>query len=216
MGQYYKPVNVDKMEYLYSHDFDNGLKLMEHSYIGNSFVEAVERLLSPGGSWHRCHLVWAGDYMDTGLFLPEGTPEVDEEGYDINLYGYIDENGKNAMGASKHLAKIKDYAARMEATKQSASEWLKTLPKKGTILVNWTKKLCIDLTKEEPQEEYSGRKWTIHPLPLLTCSGNGKGGGDYRGQDECVTGSWAGDEISIEYDMPENFQKIGPMNIKEA
>ena len=45
MGQYYKPINLDDKQWLYSHDFGDGLKLMEHSWIGNDFVGAV------GGSW---------------------------------------------------------------------------------------------------------------------------------------------------------------------
>jgi len=62
MGQYYHPVNEDKMEQLYSHDYDNGLKLMEHSWIGNYFVTTVENLLAPGQPWHKCKLTWSGDY----------------------------------------------------------------------------------------------------------------------------------------------------------
>lgn len=44
MGQYYMPTLIAKggtISTLYSHDYDNGLKLMEHSYIGNTFVSAV-------------------------------------------------------------------------------------------------------------------------------------------------------------------------------
>ena len=42
MGQYYQPLLIDdsgSMITAYSHDFDNGLKLMEHSWIGNNFVK---------------------------------------------------------------------------------------------------------------------------------------------------------------------------------
>ena len=74
MGQYYKPVNIDTMECLKSWDYGNGSKLMEHSYIGNNFVEAVEMLLLPGARWDMARLVWAGDYADN------------EEDTDINLY----------------------------------------------------------------------------------------------------------------------------------
>ncbi len=41
MGQYYKPICLDnelKEQWVYSHDYDNGLKLMEHSYVSNNFV----------------------------------------------------------------------------------------------------------------------------------------------------------------------------------
>lgn len=64
MGQYYKPVNTKTLEWLYSHNYDNGLELMEHSYVGNNFVGAVMALMVPGGKWHKAPIVWAGDYYD--------------------------------------------------------------------------------------------------------------------------------------------------------
>ncbi len=41
MGQYYHPTLIDAeahVSWFYTHDYDNGLKLMEHSYIGNSVM----------------------------------------------------------------------------------------------------------------------------------------------------------------------------------
>ncbi len=64
MGQYYKPINLDKQQYVYSHDYGNGLKLMEHSWVGNGFVNVVEELIAEGGDWHGDRIVWAGDYAD--------------------------------------------------------------------------------------------------------------------------------------------------------
>lgn len=43
-----------------SHRFGSGLKLMEHSWIGNRFVAEVEHFLVA----NPCRLVWAGDYAD--------------------------------------------------------------------------------------------------------------------------------------------------------
>ena len=69
MGQYYVAVNVDNMEHVQPHKYDNGAKLMEHSYIGNNFVEAVEFLLIDDGQnkarWSGQRLSWAGDYAPT-------------------------------------------------------------------------------------------------------------------------------------------------------
>lgn len=39
MGQYYNAINVDTKEGLCPHDYSNGAKLMESSYIGNNYVE---------------------------------------------------------------------------------------------------------------------------------------------------------------------------------
>jgi len=214
MGQYYEPINIDKMEYLVSHDFDNGLKLMEHSYIGNNFMEVVERLLSPNGAWHRCHLVWAGDYMDDGLFLPEGTTLVaDGKEFKPNLFGYVDEKGKNLTGFSNPDYN-EDYNIRRAKAEKAAKKFSEKLPKAGKILVNWTRGVCLDLDKENPFEVVDGEFYTIHPLSLLTCSGNGRGGGDYRGGDENV-GTWAGEEISMEYEVPEGIELIEPMSFQE-
>ena len=78
MGQYYQPTSVDKLEFVYSHDFGEGLKLMEHSWKGNKLVKIVENLLSKGQAWHKNRLVWAGDYAE---------PELCEE---KNLYNIAD------------------------------------------------------------------------------------------------------------------------------
>lgn len=43
--------------------------------------------------------------------------------------------------------------------------------------------------------------WKIHPLPLLTCEGNGRGGGDFGGEGgrsaATEVGAWARHEISV-------------------
>lgn len=69
MGQYYKPIilSEDKKSvksFMYSHDYGNGLKLMEHSYIGNSFVSAFESLLINNPQ----PVIWAGDYGKTKFY----------------------------------------------------------------------------------------------------------------------------------------------------
>lgn len=62
MGQYYKPINLDDKQWLYTHDYDTGQKLMEHSWIGNEFVGVVMNLMLKGGLWFKKRIVWAGDY----------------------------------------------------------------------------------------------------------------------------------------------------------
>ena len=74
MGQYYKPTLKPKGGRVWKcfnpWDFNNGVKLMEHSYIGNAVTNYVKNLIlrTP------MRLVWAGDYAD------------DEKGKDANLY----------------------------------------------------------------------------------------------------------------------------------
>lgn len=64
MGQYYKTVIEDrcgKFATLYTHDYDNGLKLMEHSYVGNEYVNAVITAIKSRGV---CRVAHMGDYSD--------------------------------------------------------------------------------------------------------------------------------------------------------
>lgn len=63
MGQYYMPTILAKNKktvsaFVYSHDYNNGLKLMEHSWIGNDLVRAFESLIHKNPQI----VVWAGDY----------------------------------------------------------------------------------------------------------------------------------------------------------
>lgn len=66
-------------------------------------------------------------------------------------------------------------------------------------ILNHTKQLYVDKNK---------CKNTIHPLPLLTAEGNGRGGGDYRGTNLELVGSWARDVISVERVMPNHFTEL--------
>lgn len=74
MGQYYKPVNIDKFNYLYSHDYGDGLKLMEFSASSHGILAAVASLITLTkdfrGSWAGDRIVLAGDYADKGNFVP--------------------------------------------------------------------------------------------------------------------------------------------------
>ena len=158
MGQYYKAVCVDTEEHLDPHNYDNGAKLMEHSYVGNLFVWAVEKMLSSTGPWYRKTFVWAGDYADPIA------------GWDKNWY----------EASAKYKGEVPGGAL------DGYDRWV----------MNWSKFQCCRVKAE------SGEEWEIHPLPLLTCDGNGRGGGDFHGENEHV-GAWAGDIISINFQEPD-------------
>ena len=167
MGQYYKPVSIDKKEWVLSHDYDNGLKLMEHSYIGNTFVEIVEILLTEINGWYKNRIVWAGDCADN------------EKHKKKNLYELI--------GKDKNIIK----------------PVVRKLDKKYRYLCNHSKKEFVDKRKiKKDKNDYK-----INPLPLLTCEGNGRGGGDFRGEDERI-GAWARDIISLEEKAPIGYEEI--------
>lgn len=46
-------------------------------------------------------------------------------------------------------------------------------------------------------------------MPLLVSSGNGRGGGDFEG-DQTYVGIWAGDVISVEENKPLGYTEIIP------
>ncbi len=68
----------------------------------------------------------------------------------------------------------------------------------NNYIVNHTKKLYVDKTKSNQN----------HPLPLLISEGNGKGGGDYSGNNEELCGTWSRDVISMEETIPKGYQEL--------
>ena len=80
-------------------------------------------------------------------------------------------------------------------------------PKKFKYLVNYDKKEFVDKSKT-PQDSYGSE---MHPLPLLTCEGNGRGGGDFRGNEGELVGRWSRDTIGVsskKTDIPKDFKEI--------
>jgi hypothetical protein len=179
MGQYYKPCLLDKRKrtvksWVLTHDYKNGLKLMEHSWIGNNFMNIIETLLSPGGAWYKQPLVWAGDYAEP------------KKGRKNNCYSL-------APDEKKLTPADVDFTDNIPADKR--------------YILNHTKKRFVDKTKVPiSDEEY---KMYIHPLSLLTCEGNGGGGGDFFGRDDkSIVGSWARHIISVEGEVPKGYKEL--------
>jgi hypothetical protein len=183
MGQYYNPAiladnKTTVKKWVYSHDFGNGLKLMEHSYIGNNFVTAFESLILNNPQ----RVVWAGDYADI---------------------------------CKKRKTNVYDRcldSKQLEAT-NAIDEFINNTSVRDTrFIINHSKKEFVDKNKVAEINGWEGAK--IHPLPLLTCEGNGRGGGDFRGNNKYV-GTWARDIISVSANKPTGkFVEIYP-NFKE-
>lgn len=176
MGQYYKPISMEKNQYVYSHEYDNGLKLMEHSWLGNPFVGVVEDLIAEGGAWYGDRIVWAGDYADE-----EKTRKKEK----FNLYSMCErDNDKIHPEPTKNKYR---YVLNLD-TKEYVD----------------TKKIPLSEVYEERGKEYP---FTIHPLPLLTCEGNGRGGGDFR-KDDPLVGTWARNRVSVSKTKPKGYTEI--------
>jgi hypothetical protein len=54
----------------------------------------------------------------------------------------------------------------------------------------------------------------IHPLPLLTCEGNGRGGGDYRGGWEHI-GRWARNHVAVGSIAPSGWTELDVSGLTE-
>jgi hypothetical protein len=178
MGQYFKAINIDKDEWVYSHTYGSGLKLMEHSYIDNHFVESVCSLLQTGNSWAGDKIVWAGDYAD--LESKEKWTDINENYPNKDLYSII------GIDKNKVTPNFKDRDIKFK------------------YLINHDTTEYVDL---ESIKDNDG--WKIHPLPLLTCEGNGRGGGDYYGMDyKEMVGNWARNRIEIMKKIPVGYTEL--------
>lgn len=185
MGQYFIAVCLDEMEAVIPSDYGETAKLTETSWVGNDYVGAVEKLLSPHCDWHGCRIVWAGDYMDAGQFMDE---------FEHSL-------AKSDDGKPIHT--LYDFAKKFFAHVKSVS---RSRPGTG-FLVNLDKKLFVRM--DGCPKDSSGSQ--LNPLPLLTCVGNGQGGGDYYGKAGAeFVGAWCGDHLAIETKSPDGYEEIRP------
>ena len=215
MGQYYKPVflseNNKPKNYVYSHDFGSGLKLMEHSWMKNPFVRFVEKQLIDNPQ----KLVWAGDYADNES--PETITEneiklIADETSEYWNSAKLKKEGVNLYSLCETIAKLTHNEDVKDEYSHNFSE--KTIaPLKLKYLINYDKQEYVDKSKVPADKE----GWRIHPLPILTCEGNNRGGGDFYINEEKeqgnvdLIGSWARNKIGVGFkksDIPKGFKEI--------
>jgi hypothetical protein len=189
MGQYYKAVCLDKRQYLESWDTESGSKLMEHSWLKNLFVDKACMLLSPGNSWHKTKIVWAGDYGDEGLFIDDPDEVL------------IGQDGSNL---AEKAIEVSLYCLATHNFKKPSME--NTDGPDIVVIVNHTKNEYVNFNNIPIPED----GWIVHPLPILTSSGCFRGGGDYQDETNEYVGTWAGDVISSDYVIPEGMTEIFP------
>jgi len=94
------------------------------------------------------------------------------------------------LGKNLHLICNERNDLMLHSTANTTGEYV--------FLVNHTKRQFVD--KRKVPKGHDGLR--IHPLPLLTCEGNGRGGGDFYGESAGLIGSWARDVISAEKSAP--------------
>lgn len=193
MGQYYHPIilnhNHSIKGYVHPHHFDNGLKLMEHSYINNDVVAIIT--LQIMNNPHK--LVWAGDYADNA---DKYYCRCDEKRHEIT---------KNDIVPSCEPNDVTFWGMAREKVA------------KCRYFINHTKKQYFDMKKLKTKVSWGDLR--IHPLPILTADGNGRGGGDYSVNDDNpadkLVGTWAYNLIEASEDKPDaTYVEIYP-NFKE-
>jgi hypothetical protein len=120
----------------------------------------------------------------------------------------------------QHVVWGGDYAEQCKGRKSNVYDRCKeslevkpetTLTDKDTrFVINHTKKMYVDKTIVPKDND----GWQIHPLPLLTCEGNGGGGGDFHINRErqqgniSLIGTWARDLISVDSEKPNGYNEL--------
>ena len=207
MGQYYHPIIMGKrygvQGWLYSHAYGEGLKLMEHSYLGNDFVNAVLRKID-----HQpMRIAWMGDYAN------EPYPDVPEEAYQRKIerakFMKIYESVYGGYGTAPTAPQIHPEPLEGFDSPDRFDGW---------YLINHSANEYVDLGKFQKENGWV-ESWTnrdgqkvscwmaVHPLPLLTACGNDRGGGDYHEKypDYDLVGIWAFDLIEFANYKPVGF-----------
>ena len=208
MGQYYKCIflneNQKPITSVVSYDFGSGAKLMEHSWAKNPFVRFVERqlMITPQ------RVVWSGDYADNedpSTITPFEIKALADEKSEYSNSKVIKEKGLNLYTLSDVVGKL----THDENNKNNFEhEYKSVAPLTAKYLVNHDRKEFVDKSKTPKDND----GWQMHPLPLLTCEGNLRGGGDYRsekGQD--LIGIWARNIIGVvtkKSDIPKDYKEI--------
>jgi hypothetical protein len=198
MGQYYMPVSLtsDKQNvksYVYSHHITSRYKgydgKMHTSGQGLKLMEH-SYLKNKMMLCVEALLIEGGEWHKTPIvWAGDYSDHVRNE---MNYYDMCDSTDEG-----EHVAR--ELIPKPLTAKQQ---------KEFQFIVNHTKKEFVD-KKKVPNVD----GWQIHPLSLLTSSGNGRGGGDFRGDNDFV-GTWAADVISVEKEIPADFKEIVP-NFKE-
>lgn len=204
MGQYYRIINVDKEEVLYSFDFGNGQKLMEWSYCENPMCLAMLNLMADEWKGDRVYVV--GDYAD----------DSEDECW-VDAYKAIGRDIYSASDKFTHRVpedhSICEFRNGFDNTIDVSTE-----DKGYRYIINRATGEYIDLAhcplawvwiNPKTDEAFVNR---IFPLSLLLAMGNGRGGGDFRGEDSSLCGVWCDDVQSIEVsrDCPEDLEEFNP------
>lgn len=161
--------------------YDNfsGLKLMEHSWLENEFVNGVLEAIwdSPA------RVAWVGDYADK--------PYDFDEKYTMDDYIAVWGEGKQPEVPFDQVPTVHTAGYLVNHDRGQYVD-LEEYVKVSSFMPKWD----------------NGNMWTIHPLSLLTAIGNGRGGGDYHGTNMDMVGAWAMDWLSFTETKPNGMTQL--------
>ena len=151
-------------------------------------------------------VVWSGDYADEedpSTITPFEIKALADEKSEYWNSKVLKEKGLNLYSLSDIVGKLthdEDNKNKYE------HEYKSVAPLTAKYLVNHDRKEFVDKSKTPKDND----GWQMHPLPLLTCEGNGRGGGDYRGESDLI-GIWARNIIGVvtkKSDIPKDYKEI--------
>ncbi len=186
MGQYYMPyiksLSEQEERSVNAHNFDCGLKITEHSWIGNYMCNQVYNWILDNPSI----VVWLGDYAEFEMVKNETFKD------------------KKLFNRVKSII----WGGQFNEILRKPNELLMNFNfNEKWFLVNETKKQFLDI--KEFILKCGDMEWgCLSPLSLLTAVGNGEGGGDYWGRNQDKVGIWAFDVIQITQNKPKGYEEI--------
>ena len=202
MGQYYRPVLISEDEsirMLVPHEYNNFQKLMEHSYIGNKFVNAVCTLI-----WQNpTRLAWIGDYSDDeyGDLYERKLPREEF----MRIFRSVWGNADDAVVVHPKPRNVITMKSRRYIVNHTQHCFISL--REYIARCKWTERGCYINGQYNPLETW---EMCVHPLPLLTACGNDRGCGDYdKGYPNYHrVGEWAFDLIECTDKKPEGYDKL--------
>lgn len=164
-----------------------GLKITEHSWLGNTFMTAyAKKLYNKAG-----RLIWIGDYADNKVITSADgakTPAPIQK---------LRNDEKNATYNVENVECI----YRVRKPFDISNKYIINLSRKEYLDMKAYCKRSADFTycdKDDPTP------WVLHPLSLLTATYNGGNGGDYHSNHPShdQVGRWKYDRIIIKDYLP--------------
>lgn len=194
MGQYYTPIILNgtggKVIGSFSpYDYQNGMKLMEHSYIGNQLVDSVvaKALYVSVSTGKTVTLAWVGDYATLEEDIRTGYYTGQNRDYERIF-------NRAQRAADNEVDRIPPDDEEIKKAFKNVNNvvFYNNIRKEKLSLQDYRKaQIANRLANGLPPYRDDPEDFIIHPIPLLTALGNGKGGGDYSGSCMEWIGKWA-------------------------